>query len=220
MKPGDFLLGVLDFFAILLPGSMATWLVLQYIPRPVLRDALMFGVEGQPTPDTWVLGAALLFSAYTLGHFVFMLGSHLDAGYDRWRERTKPKYRDTTFEAAKNLHDALYADLTGGDLTTLKWARVFIQVKAQNARVEIDRLEADQKFFRSLIVLSPTFAAHFLLGKGAPLAGLAAIAMGVLAYHRYLDQRWKMSELIYATAVVAHRTSAEKGTEPLGGADV
>jgi hypothetical protein len=95
----------------------------------------------------------------------------------------------------------------GADLSTLKWARVFIQVKAGNARVEIDRLEADQKFFRSLIVISPLFAAHFWFHEAAPIAGLVSIGMGVLSYYRYLDQRWKMSELIFATAVIAHRTA-------------
>ena len=32
MKPGDFLLGVLDFFAVLLPGSLIAWLATQYVP--------------------------------------------------------------------------------------------------------------------------------------------------------------------------------------------
>ena len=40
MKPGDFLLGVFEFFAILLPGSLATWLAVQYIPDSVLKEAL------------------------------------------------------------------------------------------------------------------------------------------------------------------------------------
>jgi len=44
MKPGDFLLGVLDIFAILLPGVVATWLLVQYIPAPVLRDTLSLGI--------------------------------------------------------------------------------------------------------------------------------------------------------------------------------
>jgi hypothetical protein len=62
MKPGDFLLGVLDFFAILLPGAMATWLVIQYIPASTLREALTLGFESQGEPKEWVtVGAFLLF---------------------------------------------------------------------------------------------------------------------------------------------------------------
>ena len=73
-------------------------------------------------------------------------------------------------------------------------AKTYIQIKAQPARVEIDRLEADQKFFRSLVVISVLLAAHFLLREAAPVAGIASVVMGVLSYQRYLEQRWKMSE--------------------------
>jgi hypothetical protein len=215
MKPGDFLLGVLDFFAILLPGTMATWLVLQYVPTAVLRDALSFRIEGEPQPNAWVLGIAFLLSSYTLGHFVFMLGSRLDGSYDRWRKLTKPPAtRDRTYSAARKLHETLNKELLHEGFSTLKWAKAYIQVHAHDARVEIDRLEADQKFFRSLVVIAVAFAAHFLILKRAPVAGLVAVAMGVLAYQRYADQRWKMTELIYGTAVIVNQSigSAARST--------
>jgi hypothetical protein len=206
MKPGDFLLGVLDFFAILLPGMMATWLIGQYIPPSALKNAVSVGLEGEA--NAWAIGAALLLSSYTLGHFIFMLGSRLDPSYDRWRRRSKPRHRDKTYEAARKLHRAISAELMDGEFTTLKWARTYIQVKAQHARAEIDRLEADQKFFRSLVIVSMAFAAHFLLREGAPLAGVAAVTMCVLSYIRYVERRWAMTELIYATAVIVHETNA------------
>ena len=78
--------------------------------------------------------------------------------------------------------------------------------------MEIDRLEADQKFFRSLVVISVALAAHFLLREAAPVAGIAALAMGALSYQRYVEQRWKMTELIYGTAVIAHKASASRIT--------
>lgn len=78
MKPGDFLLGVFEFFAILLPGSLATWLAVQYVPEAVLKKTLTFGLGSASSPDTVVLGTAFLVSSYTLGHFVFMAGAKLD----------------------------------------------------------------------------------------------------------------------------------------------
>jgi hypothetical protein len=203
MKPGDFLLGVFEFFAILLPGSLATWLAVQYIPISVLQQALTFGFASASAPDAVVIATALLVSSYTLGHFVFMAGSKLDGTYDRWRRRVKANH-DATFRAARALHETLNKDLADGSFTTLKWAKAYIQIKAPPARAEIDRLEADQKFFRSLVVIAAAFAAHFLLREASPAAGVAAIVLGVLAYQRYLEQRWKMSELIYATVVIAH----------------
>ena len=104
MKPGDFLLGVLDFFAILLPGSLATWLAMQYVPANELRVALSFGIRDPSlTPDGFVLGTAFVLSSYMLGHFVFMVGARLDTPYDRWRKRTKPADQDKAFLAARAL---------------------------------------------------------------------------------------------------------------------
>ena len=209
MKPGDFLLGVLDFFAILLPGSLATWLVTQYIPPTSLRSALSFGVgDGTANPDSLLLGAAFLLSSYLLGHFVFMAGGQLDTLYDRWRKRAKQEALDRTFQAARALQKELTEELVGGDFSTLKWARTYVQVKAPAARVEIDRLEADSKFFRSLVVVSVLAAAHFLLREQSPLAGVVALAMAGLSYQRYRQQRWKMTELSYGTAVILHATTS------------
>jgi hypothetical protein len=203
MKPGDFLVGVFDFFAILLPGSFATWLIVQYIPPAFLREALSFRLETQP--DAVVLGTAFVLSSYMLGHFVGMAGAQLDSSYDRWRRRAKPTDSDKTFKAARSVQEAVSKELIGGAFTTLKWAKAYVQIKAPGARGEIERLEADQKFFRSLVVVSTAFAAHFLLREGAPVAGTAAIVMAALCYQRYVDQRWKMTELTYATAVIVYR---------------
>jgi hypothetical protein len=52
------------------------------------------------------------------------------------------------------------------------------------------------------------FAAHFLLREAAPAAGVASIVMGVLSYQRYVEQRWKATELTYATAVIAHKAGS------------
>jgi hypothetical protein len=210
MKPGDFLLGVLDFFAILLPGMMATWLAAQYIPAADMRDALSFGIEGLTPPNPWAIAIAFFLASYTLGHFVFMAGSGLDHSYDLWRRRNKPTKLDKVYSAARELHETLNDDLSGGDFTTLKWAKTYVQVHAQQARVEIDRLEADQKFFRSLVVILVALAAHFLLREGAPGAGLIALGLAALSFQRYMSRRWTMTELIYATAVIAHRASQSR----------
>ena len=210
MKPNDFLLGVFEFFAILLPGSLATWLTIQYVPEPFLKNALTLNLGGAPAPDPVVLVTAFLVASYTLGHFVAMAGAQLDGPYDRWRKRVKPPGRDATFKAAEQLYKSLNPELNSGQFTTLKWAKTYIQVNAQPARAEIDRLEADQKFFRSLVVVAVAFAAHFTLRDGAPAAGVACIVLGGLAYHRFLDQRWKASELTYATVVIVHQSKTAR----------
>jgi hypothetical protein len=209
MKPGDFLLSVLDVFAILLPGSLATWLAIQYIPRDALREALSFRLgNSTANPDAFVAGSAFLLSSYLLGHFVFMAGGRLDALYDRWRRRAKPTEADKVFLAVRALQHELTGTIVGGDFSTLKWAKTYVQVKAPTARIEIDRLEADSKFFRSLVVMFVAFAAHFLIHDRSVRIGIVALAMTALSYRRYVQQRWKMTELSYGTAVIVHATTA------------
>lgn len=202
MKPGDFFLGVLDFFAVLIPGSLATWLVTRYIPASTLNAALMLPGETGSTPYWLVAPAAYAVSSYVLGHFVFMTGSKLDSSYDRWRRRVHSFERDRTFRAANDLRKTVTPKMVGGELSTLKWARAYIQVKSAGARVEIDRLEAEQKFFRSLVVIAALFAVHFIIRERTLFAGVVALVMGGLSYQRYLDRRWAMTELIFATAVI------------------
>src|SRR5262245_11100963 len=108
MKPGDFFLSVLDFFAILLPGSLATWLVTRYVsPEDILRYLSL----GSHTADGVTLWVAFLLSSYVLGHFVFMAGSKLDTSYDRWRRRKNPQNRDKTFHAADDLRKKILVSL-------------------------------------------------------------------------------------------------------------
>jgi hypothetical protein len=211
MKPGDFFVAVQDFFAVLLPGALLSWLAVQYVSARMLRDALLFG--GASEPNDFVLGAALFVSSYVLGHFAFMLGAQLDPSYDRWRERTKPKDRDRAYQAALKAQKALNEDLLGGSFSTLKWANAYIQLKAAGARAEIDRLEADQKFFRSLVGVAALFAAHFILRQGDPVAGVVAVAFAILAYLRFRNRRWAMTELVFATAAILHATSPTSETK-------
>jgi len=218
VKPGDFLLGVLDVFAILLPGSLATWLVLQYLPTGVLRNALSVQLGATTAePNSVALAIAFLLSSYMLGHFIFMAGAQLDPIYNRWRERTKPKHRDRLFKAAGELRAKLTRQIVDSEFTTLKWAKVYVQIQAPASRTEIDRLEADSKFFRSLVVVLIAFAGHFILREHAPGMGAVTLLMGVLSFFRYCEQRWKMTELSYGTALIVGAVkSSSEGCKNLG----
>jgi hypothetical protein len=208
MKPADFLLGVLDFFAILLPGAIATWLLAQHL-RPSWQPYFdLTNGSSEPTLVRWVV---FLLAAYTLGHFVFMAGSELDAAYDRWRVRTKPTSLDTTFQAAKGVHETVTPKLHGKQFSTLKWAKSYVQIKSPAARVEIDRIEANSKFFRSLVVVAVAGAVHFVWRADA-WAMLGTMVLGGLSFHRFREQRWKLTELSYATAVIIHATGASGST--------
>lgn len=201
MKPADFLLGILDFFAVLLPGAVAVWVALQYVHR----DPRLVTIAGKPLTEG-ALWAAYLFASYILGHIVFMIGSNLDTAYDAWRRREKPTDRDRTFRAEDALRKRINPALDGAEFSTLKWAKSYIQIHSPAARVEIDRFEATSKFFRSFVVIAVALTAHFLLAEHRPALALAALLLAILSYRRFFDQRWKATELSYATVCILEAT--------------
>jgi len=210
MKPSDFMLGLLDFLAILLPGAVATWLLTQYLEQlpPGFGYVRDLGTTESPLP--WVV---VVFTSYALGHFVFMAGSRLDPVYDRWRKRTKPEESDRNYSAARELHHRLTPQLAYPELSTLKWARTYILLHAQPACAEIDRLEASSKFFRSMVVVSALAVAHFLLTVGEPVFAVQSATLCALSFWRYCEERWKMTELAYVTVIVLHDTKVAKADQ-------
>jgi hypothetical protein len=77
--PQKFFIDLMDFFSILLPGALLTFILMGDAGSVVLglRASELVGPEG------W---AAFLFVSYLLGHLVFLLGSWLDEFYD-WARR-------------------------------------------------------------------------------------------------------------------------------------
>src|SRR5262249_1014589 len=154
---------------------------------------------------------AFFLSAYVLGHFVFFIGAKvLDDWYDRWRERVHPNDEDTTFRAADDLRRSVSGKLgdssAKGAMSTLKWARPYATIHCPETRTEIDGFEANSKFFRSLVVLFAVAALHFLVHEQRLGFAVACGVLCVLSLLRFYDQRWKSSELTFATAVILYAT--------------
>jgi hypothetical protein len=156
------------------PGGSLTWLAAQYVPGELLRDGAF--ITAAPQTASWLLVAAFLIASYTLGDFVFMLSAQLDHTYRRVAQACHAAHPRYHVPRRPCLAGDIEPRACRQCLTPLKWAKAYILVNAQHARIEIDRLEAEQKFFRSL----------------------AAVVLGVLAYHCSLEQRWKGTELLYA----------------------
>ena len=197
-KPADFFVGVLEFFAILMPGGAATGLLSCSIVPLIAPELKSYHFWLPHSLNEWVL---FLFSAYVLGHFVHSIGSHLDPLYDAWRQWTKPLEKDKTFQAARHLRKSQENNFSDGHFSELKWSKVYVRIRLPSAIPPIERLEANSKFFRSFAVLSIASGIYTLTTTHLGFA-LAALSVGGLSLHRYFDQRWKSSELTYATAVL------------------
>src|SRR3954463_12233747 len=69
----------MDFFSILLPGALLTYLLMADM-GPVVLGSRYHQLTGA---EAW---AAFLFASYLFGHLIFLLGSWLDEFYD-WARR-------------------------------------------------------------------------------------------------------------------------------------
>jgi len=181
-KPGDLLIGAIDFFAVLVPGVIAAALIVIATGRDLEQASSLFV-------------AGLVTAGWVLGHVLHGIGSFLDPVlYDRLFKPADTvadeavnkdpvrklnrlqgairkclhklragihKYlhkNDELYRLAKEMTDAPH----GQDSHTAgahvpggmyQWARAWLNSNNPKATADLDRLEADSKLFRSLAVL-------------------------------------------------------------------
>jgi len=222
-KPGDLFIGVIDFFAVLVPGIIAAALIVIAVGKTLQADILFL--------------SGLAIAGWVLGHVLHGIGSFLDPlVYDRL---FKPKdtvdleaanqdpaqkskgirssihsylhKNDDLYRLAKEMTDvpegksrrAANSDVPGG---MYQWARTWLDSHSPEATANLDRLEADSKLFRSLVVLCliaiPVLIAIAIANSGGwTLCRIASIVIafaGVLfSLWRYCDLRNKMIRRCY-----------------------
>lgn len=162
-KPSDLLVGIVDFFAILLPGAALTFVGMKYQRR--IFDGVILPPLGQGAPQ-WI---AFILSSYLLGHFVFLLGSSiLDPIYGTsYRKFKSLATEDLLYRRAHEMKKEILVSHNRIE-NAYKWSRGLVRLRNSAAAAEIDRLEANSKFFRSMVIV--LFIAMFALGLNGALA--------------------------------------------------
>ncbi len=146
-KPSDLFVGIVDFFSVLLPGAVLAF---------ALQLAKVGFIESQlahRSPQTkWIV---FVLASYLLGHFVFLIGAaFLDDLYDAtYVKRQQAKRGARLLKHAASIKRAALQDAHKIE-NNFKWARAFIKLKKPEMAADIDRLEANSKFFRSLTVVA------------------------------------------------------------------
>jgi hypothetical protein len=214
-KPGEFLVGLLEFFAILLPGGIAVAVV-----GPRISAHLLGPVIAQPNGEVelWVY---VLVAAYVAGNVLFHLGSFLDPFYDAMRKsrcaaakRLREAQPPVPLEGA--LYDAftnerVYVEATAlrkslmpasqhDAMNTLKWARSLLMARMPAGAEDVHRIEADSKFFRSAVVVCALLAL-VMLWEHQWIAAAAAAASIIPCFWIYFDRRMKCTTQAYTHAV-------------------
>lgn len=171
-KPSDFFVGVVDLFAVLLPGATFAFFLKR---APSLCDLLTPLIDD--LPEGAARWAAFLIASYILGHFIFAVGSFFlddlyDVSYKKWfvrrkhvqelNDQVKVHLKSWTRDSGNEItgskpaivipgQPAIPGELVDNDVFNL--ATSFVRVQSGPAAVEIDRAEADSKLFRSLTIL-------------------------------------------------------------------
>lgn len=223
VEPKKFFVGVVDVFAVLIPGALVTFLV---------RDWVTVLLLWRPT---WPLQAAyewviFLLVSYLLGHITFLLSAALDPLlYDALRKQTdfgqierlsrgEPLssrrlrlFASRVFPGLRNTDNALWGAIrlkaralesqsAGDAINAFQWCKARLSKDHPEGLAAVQRFEADSKFFRSFAVV--------LIGLTAYCAGqqawtLAAATFGalVIAVWRYVEQRFKATQHAYALVI-------------------
>lgn len=171
--PQKFFIGLMDFFSILLPGALLTYLLMGEVGPVVLGDryAKLAGAQA------W---AAFLLASYLFGHLIFLLGSWLDEFYDwarrytlstqitllarrgrllPWHARAlirlvfKGERNLAVDRAAKIKQQALDAVQAKDAVNTFQWSKAWLNAESPASLAGVQRFEADSKFFRCFTVV-------------------------------------------------------------------
>lgn len=190
-KPEDFFVGVVDFFAVLLPGALLSFKLVDFARAHVFGKTLP-SLQGEA--QGWV---AFAFASYLLGHFIFLAGSYLDPLYDRLRRRFVPKEKDRTYLRAREIKERVLGETPSAPvMNTFQWAKANAQLRYPGALLVVRRHEADSKFFRSLIIVL-VIAVPVLVSKAAWIESLVCLVLILASLWRYAEQRWKATQRAY-----------------------
>jgi 8-oxo-dGTP pyrophosphatase MutT (NUDIX family) len=236
LEPQKFFIGVIDFFSILMPGALLTYLLKSAVgPRILGAD---YGRLGNT--EGW---AIFLVSSYLLGHFLFFIGSWLDDfAYDPLRTMTKKgqirrlldgrnlspivlrglawicfrKDPDVAVERVLPIKQAYLKRIDAPrSINAFQWCKAKLATEHVDALATVNRFEADSKFFRSFVPVMLVILGMALRYRQWWLSTWSFVAM-VLAFLRYMEQRFKSTQQAYwyILTLESSREPAASGTKP------
>lgn len=215
-KPQDLFLGVIDLFAILLPGMVLAVFVAQ--PALGLLEAQDITLS---TAGKWL---AYFVGAYALGHFLSLGGAYvLDVLFDKLRSLMKKwDRRERDLRPLGDRAGGLLTQLLPGTFDSkadsfVKWAVALVAVSKPDLVTHLDRKEADQKLFRSLTIVFLLLSVCFAV-RGLHVGySVLSIFLAAISFVRYCDQRKKYAELAYLYLFAVHRSGELKLPGDRGG---
>ncbi len=218
-EPQKFFIGLMDFFSILLPGALLTYLAMDEVGPVVLgcdRYQELTDAKGV---------AAFLVASYLVGHLIFLLGSWLDLPYDWLRRRSLNKQiirlahrgtlspwlvrafcwivfkqeQDLAVNCAGKIKEQALKPLQAQEaINTFQWSKALLAREHPESLATVQRFEADSKFFRCFAIVLLVLLATWPLHQKWPPSGIpVALVLLLLALWRYMEQRYKATNQAY-----------------------
>jgi len=235
-EPQKIFIGLIDFFAILLPGALLVFLVRDEAANRVFRpDQHYYYPDGA---KGWVIFG---FASYLLGHFIFLIGAWLlDKFYDSLRTPTYQKQIErlaagqqlscAPFRYASRLFFSKETDSAvrkavkikefyldpieaTSSMNAFQWSKTRLTLAHPEALANVERFEADSKFFRSLVILCLLILlVLYPFGWINESIYVVWITIPVLflAFWRYVDQRLKSTNHAYRFVIALEATPESK----------
>lgn len=224
-EPQKFFVGLVDFFSVLMPGAVLTYLGKDWAASGLLLDQNGLPLKSFPLDGVEHL-VMFLFASYLVGHFVFLLGAFLDEWiYEPLRGATPlgqmnrlaqgkslmPRWvrwlAQSNFLFGRNADEAVTKAVRLKALAlrpisaeravnAYQWCKAWLLKEHREGLVAVQRFEADSKFFRSFVVVLLALAAVFLF-RWNWILFLVCLGLLLPALLRYIDQRFKGTQQAY-----------------------
>jgi hypothetical protein len=200
-KPGDFLVGLIDFFAVLLPGAILAFAFKQQAMTRVFNGSVFPALSGDTAQWT-----VFIIGSYLLGHFVFWAGALLDdTVYDWYREKGLNRRGDHAFKEAEKIKYRQVGDSREEEvINPFQWAKATVHLLYPSAAGEIHRFEANSKFFRSMIVVL-TLICVKLIYYGAWVEFFLFLGLTLASFLIYASLRNKGGKVAYNYLITLDR---------------
>jgi hypothetical protein len=203
-SPNNFYIGIIDLFAILLPGCIVS--ISFYFLYHTSIDAFL-----QTNGNSGYISAfILLFSSYFFGHVVSQVSAYLDKYlYDNFKDTV---YKDQSLlNQVKEIRTKKYRN-TNEDtqlISTFEWSQMKLQKELPEVAQEAERYTADSKFFRSLFLILVLLGIILLFYQHSPQS-LGCFLVAAFAMVRYFHKRQKAVKTMYKGVIFIERLNQEQ----------
>jgi hypothetical protein len=216
-KPQTFFIGVTDFFSVLLPGALFTWFIKTVFENQNYLQQFLQNPENETT--RWI---GFVIVAYIFGNMLFVFSSLiLDKIYDpylrnlvksrgsvnleviiaaairdrfidtdEWITKLKEKNK-LSKEDIKSIYSKNYREI----INPYKWSQYYLQLNNPEALAEVKKIEADSKFFRSLVLtffimfVFPSYQNEWIIWIYFLLSCLSFYVFASLRFINFIDRQ-------------------------------